>query len=114
MEEIIAAHGGEVLNSVPSVAQALAAIKKRRPDAVILDRNLDGEPTDMVAEAIVGNGIPFVVVSGTALSKRIIRVFARRPSSRSLTIPRCLSAASRQFLPDLGFRSLGTRRRNQI
>jgi DNA-binding NtrC family response regulator len=64
LEEIIVAHGGEVLNSVPSVALALAAIKKRRPDAVILDRNLDGEPTDAVVEALVDGGIPFVVVSG--------------------------------------------------
>ena len=64
LEEIIAEHGGEVLASVPTVAQALTAITRHRPDAAILDRNLAGESTDLVAEALVSGGIPFVVVSG--------------------------------------------------
>ena len=69
LEDIVVTHGGEVVNAVPTVALALAAIRTRRPDAVILDRNLDGEPTDRVAEALAEGGIPFVVVSGYGASK---------------------------------------------
>ena len=31
---------------------------------MILDRNLNGDPTDRVVEALADSGIPFLVVSG--------------------------------------------------
>lgn len=48
----------------PTVPAALDAIARQRPDAVVLDLNLNGDPTTAIAEALNNGGIPFVVVTG--------------------------------------------------
>jgi CheY-like chemotaxis protein len=58
--------GHRVMDRARTVAEALATIAQRRPDAVLLDVNLAGEPAYRVAELLKEKGIPFVVATGYA------------------------------------------------
>lgn len=64
VETLLTDEGYVVLGPAPSVERALALIDAERPDAVLLDLNLNGEPSTPVAEALRERGIPFVAVSG--------------------------------------------------
>jgi CheY-like chemotaxis protein len=59
--------GGTVLGPVPSVAHALHLLETAVPDGAILDAILvDGEVTPL-ALALLAQGVPFVVHTGTGL-----------------------------------------------
>lgn len=64
--DILERQGCWVVGPAASVAQALALLEGRRPDAALLDLNLNGEPGLPVAVALNDRGVPFVVVSGYA------------------------------------------------
>ena len=49
-----------------TVEEARAAVEERRPDVVLLDVHLDGEPSDHLLEELRALGIPVVVVTGSA------------------------------------------------
>ncbi len=64
VEDALTDAGAEVLGPVRSVAEAMAALARDRPDAAVLDLNLDGMPSTPVADALAAAGIPFVVATG--------------------------------------------------
>ena len=49
---------------VPGIEQALASIRKRAPDGVLLDMNVHGRKTLPVAEELVSRSVPFLLVTG--------------------------------------------------
>jgi two-component SAPR family response regulator len=54
----------DVIGLVSREAKALKLLERDRPDAVVLDLNLNGKlPTDLV-DALVARQIPYVIVTG--------------------------------------------------
>jgi DNA-binding response OmpR family regulator len=64
IETMLRQQGYSVSGPAPTVARALALLDQDRPDAVILDLNLNGDPAIPVATALSARGIPFIIVSG--------------------------------------------------
>jgi CheY-like chemotaxis protein len=64
IEMFLEAAGGLVAGPVAESAQALDLLKRERPDAAILDLNLDGEQPTALAQALVQLRVPFVIVTG--------------------------------------------------
>ena len=64
LESMLVDEGFDVVEIACTVAAALDAVETHRPDAVMLDLNLDGEPTIAVAERLNSHDIPFVVATG--------------------------------------------------
>jgi DNA-binding response OmpR family regulator len=56
--------GHTVLGPLTSVAATLAFLAAERPDAVLLDLNLQDEVATPVANALVATGIPFALLTG--------------------------------------------------
>jgi DNA-binding response OmpR family regulator len=63
LELVLTEAGFEVIGPVPAVAEALALLVGRRPDAAVLDVSLRGERVTPVAEALRAMGVPFVLTS---------------------------------------------------
>lgn len=66
LQETLIAAGFAVLGPVASVRGALELLRIERPDAAILDANLDGEWVTKVAQNLNANGVPFLLTSGYA------------------------------------------------
>jgi CheY-like chemotaxis protein len=65
LEDFLDSLGHQVAGIVDSVGAALAAVKAGGVDAAILDVNLrGGEKSWPVADALAGEGIPFVLATG--------------------------------------------------
>jgi CheY-like chemotaxis protein len=64
IEEMLRDLGLEPAGHVATVRDALAAVVDRRPDVVVLDANLQGEPAYRVVQTLDATAIPFVVVTG--------------------------------------------------
>ena len=64
LESLLQEQGCTALGPAPTVARALALLEEERPDAVILDLNLNGQPATEVARALAAQGVPFVLVTG--------------------------------------------------
>jgi CheY-like chemotaxis protein len=63
-EDWLRREGRDVIGPVPRETKALALLEQDRPDAVVLDLNLDGKlPVDL-ANTLVARQIPFVIVTG--------------------------------------------------
>ena len=56
--------GCEVIGPASRESKALAVLERDRPDAVVLDLNLDGKLPIDLAEVLAARQIPFVVVTG--------------------------------------------------
>lgn len=56
--------GYAVSGPVPTVEDALACLRRSKPDAAVLDLNLAGDSAAPVLEALRTMGIPFVIASG--------------------------------------------------
>jgi DNA-binding NtrC family response regulator len=63
-EGLLQRQGCTVLGPAPTVDRALALLAHDRPDAALLDLNLNGEPATAVAVALKARGVPFVLVTG--------------------------------------------------
>jgi CheY-like chemotaxis protein len=64
LESRLKGEGCAVIGLVSREAQALKLLERDRPDAVVLDLNLNGKlPTDLV-DALVARQVPFVIVTG--------------------------------------------------
>ena len=63
LQDLLEADGYDV-SKVACVADALAAIESRLPDAAILDVNLAGEQSFPVAQALRERGVPFLFATG--------------------------------------------------
>ncbi len=48
----------------PSIEKALASIRTEALNGVLLDMNIHGQKTDVVAEELVNRSIPFLLVTG--------------------------------------------------
>ena len=64
LEGLLRGKGCTIIGPAPSAKLALALLDRAKPDAAVLDLNLNGEPSRVVAEALVDKKIPFVIVSG--------------------------------------------------
>lgn len=64
LESLLAQEGYSVLGPTPSIARALAVLDQERPDAALLDVNLNGEPAIAVAARLSEQGVPFVLITG--------------------------------------------------
>ncbi|WP_431281466.1 response regulator [Humitalea sp. 24SJ18S-53] len=64
VEDALIDAGAEVIGPVRSVNEALASLVRDRPDAAVLDLNLDGVSSSPVADALAAAGVPFVVATG--------------------------------------------------
>lgn len=62
--DTLAGAGAEVVGSVGSAKEALAAVESRQMDAALLDGNLHGHPVDKIAAALTRRNVPFVFVTG--------------------------------------------------
>ena len=64
LESLLENQGCDVVGPAPTVQRALALLDRERPDAAILDLNLDGQTAIPVAAALNARGIPFLLASG--------------------------------------------------
>ncbi len=64
LEDRLKREGCDVIGPVPRETKALALLEQDRPDAVVLDLNLDGELPLHLANTLVARQIPFVIVTG--------------------------------------------------
>ena len=64
MEQVLLDAGATVLGPAYSLADALAMLAANKPDAAVLDMNLNGFSAAPVADSFAARGIPFVVVTG--------------------------------------------------
>ena len=63
-EDMLADLGASAVNVATSVADALAAIERERPDLAVLDVNLGPETSIPVAERLSELGVPFLFATG--------------------------------------------------
>ncbi len=64
VEDALLDAGAEVVGPAATVADALALMRLRMPEAAVLDLNLAGETSTPVADELAKHGIPFVVATG--------------------------------------------------
>ena len=64
MEDILADLGCESVIAAATVDKALAVIDAQVIDAAMLDMNLKGNNSHVVAEALAARGVPFVYSTG--------------------------------------------------
>ena len=56
--------GYDVVGPLRTIASALSAVKWGKIDVALLDLNLSGEMSYVVADALVAKAIPFIIMSG--------------------------------------------------
>ncbi len=93
LERILRNEGCIILGPTPKQTKALALLERVRPDAAVLDLNLNGERPTALAQAFLRLKVPFVIVSGYSETPSEDHVFrgARRLSKPAS--PRQLIAA---------------------
>ena len=64
MESLLADQGCAVVGPAATVDRALALLAQEKPEAAILDVNLDGTTAAPVAAALKAQGVPFVLATG--------------------------------------------------
>jgi DNA-binding response OmpR family regulator len=64
LEAALQRGGYEVVGPAANVRQALRRLEAERPEAAVLDVNLDGETVYPVADALAARRLPFVFVTG--------------------------------------------------
>lgn len=64
IEDMLADLGCEHVTTAATVEKALALIDAQSFDAAMLDMNLNGVATDVVAYALAASGVPFVLATG--------------------------------------------------
>jgi two-component system, response regulator PdtaR len=69
LESLLKRLGCIVLDSAPSIRRALRLLSGVRPDAAVLDVNLQGERVTPVAEALQKQDVPFVLVTGYGIER---------------------------------------------
>jgi DNA-binding NtrC family response regulator len=64
LESLLEEQGCAVVGPAPTVERALSLLERERPDAAILDVNLDGQTAIPVAAALNARGVPFLLATG--------------------------------------------------
>jgi light-regulated signal transduction histidine kinase (bacteriophytochrome) len=67
------------VQSVPSVSEARKVLRQSKPDLAVLDFNLDGENSAVIADDLTAAGIPFVFATGYGDSETIPPHFSTVP-----------------------------------
>lgn len=63
-EDMLADLGCESVTAAATVDQAVALIEAQTFDVAMLDMNLDGDKTHVVADALASHGVPFMFATG--------------------------------------------------
>ena len=82
MEDMLADLGCESVTAAATVDQALALIDEQNFDAVLLDMNLNGNKTCLIADKLAACGTPFVFCTGndhTIWKDHCDRAILRKP-----------------------------------
>lgn len=69
--ESIQEMGGIVIGPVHRIEAALQLLDKQRPDAALLDVNIHGHESTLVAERLRQAGIPFILTTGYGAQNKI-------------------------------------------
>lgn len=80
LQALLEQHGCTVLGPVKSGAHALALLDHERPDAALLDLNLNGQRSTLVALALSAQQVPFLLVTGYG------EAAAREPELRAASL----------------------------
>lgn len=64
VRDVLRNAGADVAGPVSDVALALALLSEQEVDAAVLDKNLNGETSDPIADALVARNVPFVFLTG--------------------------------------------------
>ena len=64
VRDVLRNAGADVAGPVSDVALALALLSEQEVDAAVLDKNLNGETSDPIADALVARKVPFVFLTG--------------------------------------------------
>lgn len=89
--------GCETIGPEPSLASALAAVKRETFDIAILDINLAGQMVYPVADDLAARNIPFVFVTGYSATQ-IPDPYRQMPRLEKPFDPRALQAALERLL----------------
>ena len=68
MEDILADLGCRDVSGASTVAKAISLIESESFDAATLDMNLGGEDSNLVADALLERGVPFIFCTGNSKS----------------------------------------------
>ncbi len=93
LERILIVEGCTILGTTPKQAEALALLERARPDAAVLDLNLNREKPIALAEALVRLKVPFVIVSGYSKSQAEEPIFRHARRLEKPTTPEQLIGA---------------------
>ncbi len=90
VEDALLDAGARIIGPAATVAEALALLEAELPEAAVLDLNLSGETSAPVADALVQQGVPFLVASGYGVAglpeaHRGVPVLAKPYDSGELT-----------------------------
>jgi CheY-like chemotaxis protein len=66
MEDIMVDLGCRSVSGVSTVAEAVSLIESEFFDAATLDMNLGGEDSNLVADALLKRGVPFIFCTGNS------------------------------------------------
>lgn len=72
LQDLVEDFGCTVVASELNAGSALASARSLAVDVAVLDINLNGEPSDLVAEMLAGRGIPFIFASGYGSATRLL------------------------------------------
>ncbi len=64
VRDALVSAGANVAGPVPSVARALELLADKTVDAAVLDKNLDGDMADPIADTLIALDVPFVFLTG--------------------------------------------------
>ncbi len=77
--KLLEREGCRIIGPTASVDHALAALQTERPDAAVIDINVNGETTATVAQQLAGNNVPYVIVTGYGPSELEAEVWRQAP-----------------------------------
>ena len=82
LERILDTQGPRGIDTVASVTEALQRLEKVSPDLAILDVNLGGETSALIADELARRGIPFAFATGYSDRSLIPERFGAAPVIR--------------------------------
>jgi two-component SAPR family response regulator len=97
IEDMLRTLGANMVDIASSIADALAAIDRTKPDFAILDLKLDTETTAPIAERLQALRIPFVFVTGYDDLSAMPPPLRRAPLIRKPVDMRTLSATLKKL-----------------
>ena len=101
LESLLKRLGCIVLDPAPSVRRALCVLSGERPDAAVLDVNLQGQRVTPVAEALQQQDVPFVLVTGYEIERLHDEALQRAEHVRKpVDEPRLVRALSKVLASD--------------